>query len=111
MPVAAKNMNRALQNMPRVRANLNHLVSIFCSVFRENSKRIRASFFNNELVQLMWSKYIHSESEYIANYLAELINVEGKQSEAYILLKDILVLSNRLNFQILKPELLKYADA
>mmetsp|Transcript_25419 Transcript_25419/g.31801 ORF Transcript_25419/g.31801 Transcript_25419/m.31801 type:complete len:112 (+) Transcript_25419:309-644(+) len=111
MPVAAKNMNRALQNMPRVRANLNHLVSIFCSVFRENSKRIRASFFNNELVQLMWSKYIQSESEYIANYLAELINVEGKQSEAYILLKDILVLSNRLNFQILKPELLKYADA
>ena len=46
----------------------------------------------------MWSKYIHEESEYIGNYLAELINVEGKQSEACILLKDILVLSNRLNF-------------
>ena len=46
----------------------------------------------------MWSKYINEESEYIGNYLAELINVEGKQSEACILLKDILVLSNRLNF-------------
>ena len=58
----------------------------------------------------MWTKYVHAESEYIANYLAELINVEGKQSEACILLKDILVLSNRLNFQILKPELLNYAS-
>ena len=50
MPVAAKNMNRALQNLPRVRANLGRLVTNFCSVFRENSKRIRAQFFSDELV-------------------------------------------------------------
>jgi hypothetical protein len=41
MPVAAKNMQRALQNLPRVQANLPRLLSTFCSVFRENSKRIR----------------------------------------------------------------------
>lgn len=58
----------------------------------------------------MWTKYINAESEYIANYLSELINVEGKQSEASILLKDILVLSNRLNFSILRPELLQSAS-
>ena len=55
----------------------------------------------------MWTRYIYAESEYVAQYLAELINVEDKQSEACVLLKDILVLSNRLNFQILRPELLQ----
>ncbi len=55
----------------------------------------------------MWSRYIYAESEYVAQYLAELINVEDKQSEACFLLKDILVLSNRLNFDILRPELLQ----
>ena len=106
MPVAAKNMNRALVNLPRVRANLARLLINFSCVFRENSKRIRAQFFSDELIQLMWRKYIDAEGDYIANYLSELINVEGKQSEACILLKDILVLSNRLNFEILRPELL-----
>jgi len=105
MPVAAKNMQKALQNLPQVQANLPHLLANFCSVFRENSKRIRASFFSNELIQLMWSRYIHAEGEYIANYLNELINVEDKRSEACVLLKDILVLSNRLNYEILRPEL------
>lgn len=46
----------------------------------------------------MWTKYINEESKFVAKYLNDLINVEGKQSEACILLKDILVLSNRLNF-------------
>lgn len=78
MPVAAKNLNRALRNLPRVCANLPRLISNFCSVFRENSKRIRASFFSNELIQLMWTRYIYAESEYVANYLSELINVENK---------------------------------
>ena len=41
MPVAAKNMHRALQNLPRVQQSLPRLLSTFCSVFRENSKRIR----------------------------------------------------------------------
>lgn len=105
MPVAAKNMHNSLQNLPQVQANLPRLLTNFCSVFRENSKRIRASFFSNELVQLMWTRYIYAESEYVANYLNELINVEDKRSEACVLLKDILVLSNRLNFEILRPEL------
>lgn len=50
MPVAAKNMSTALKNLPRVRANLPSLIQTFCSVFRENSKRIRMNFFRNELV-------------------------------------------------------------
>jgi hypothetical protein len=50
MPVAAKNMQRAVQNLPRVQANLPRLLANFCSVFRENSKKIRAHFFQNPLV-------------------------------------------------------------
>lgn len=55
----------------------------------------------------MWTRYIYTESEFINSYLADLVNVESKQNEACVFLKDILVLSNILNFDILKPELLK----
>ena len=70
LPVASKNMHKALQNMPRIQANLPKLISTFCSVFRENSKHLRAQFFQNDLIQLMWSQYINDESEYVAKYLA-----------------------------------------
>ena len=107
MPVAAKNMHKALENFPRVRANLPRVLSVFCSVFRENSKRVRLLFFQNELVQVLWSRYICSERRYISKYFSEIINVEGKQSHADVLLKDILIISNRLNFQVINPELLQ----
>ena len=54
MPVTAKNLRKALVNLPSVTANLDQLALIFCSVFRENSKRSRINFFSNKLVQHMW---------------------------------------------------------
>ena len=68
---------------------------------------MRTSFFSNELVQHMWTRYINAEGQAVKNYLSSLINSDDKQNEACFLLKDILVLSNRLNFQILCPELFK----
>jgi hypothetical protein len=50
----------------------------------------------------MWARYIEIESEFVAQYLGELSKVEGNQSKAWVLLKDIQALSNRLSFQILK---------
>jgi len=46
----------------------------------------------------MWTKYIEEESSFISRYLDSLINVQEKQSEAAILLREIFVLSNRLDF-------------
>jgi len=54
----------------------------------------------------MWTQFISVKSDFITYYLNELINCGQKRSEACVLLKDILVLSNRLNFEILRPELL-----
>lgn len=107
MPVAAKHMERAFKHHPRILKNLPRLVDIFCGVFRENSKSIRAKFFENELVQHMWTRYIDAESGFISKYLSDLINVEARQSEACILLKDMLIIGNRINFNIIKPELLQ----
>ena len=103
-------MEKGLNKMPRVRANLPLLIEPFCTVFRENSKRVRAIFFDNDLVRFMWSHYIHADEPQIANFFADMINVKERQSEAGTLLKDILVLSKRLNFQILHSELLDSFD-
>ena len=105
----ANSMDHALQDMPRVRASLNRLLTKFCSIFRDNSKRLRLSFFSDALVQFMWTRYIDAESDFIASYLSELINVRGKQSEAATLLKDVMVLSCRLNFEILRPDFIQFS--
>ena len=98
MPVAAKNMHEALRVVPRVQASLPRCLQTFCSTFRENSIRMRNQFFRHELIQLMWTKYIEEENTYISRYLESLINVQEKQSEAATLLREIFVLSNRLDF-------------
>ena len=54
----------------------------------------------------MWTIYINEESKFISKYLSDLINVEERQSEACILLKDMMVIGNRLSYNIIKPELL-----
>lgn len=41
MPVAAKNMESELSELPIVKTNLSKLIQTFCSTFRENSIRIR----------------------------------------------------------------------
>lgn len=109
LPVAASNMKKVLESVPTVRANLPSLLSPFCAVFRENSIPIRQKFFRNELVQFMWSKYIHDEAAFISQYFKTLTNDPEKQIDVVILLKDILILSNRLGFQIIRPELLQIA--
>ena len=43
----------------------------------------------------------------ITNYFAEIMAVESKQSEVQALLRDIMVLSKRLGYDIIKPEHLK----
>ena len=106
-PSCAKNMHEALRRMPRIRANLNMLLAKFCAIFRDNSSRMRADFFSDPLVQFMWQRYISWEAEFITNYFSELIEVKGKRSEAAILLRDIVNLSTRVNFEILRPELIQ----
>lgn len=49
----------------------------------------------------MWTRYVHMNGDDIARYLKVLAKDKESHSDAYILLKDILVLSNRLGFQIL----------
>ena len=65
------------------------MIMNFCSVFRENSKRTRIQFFRNELIQLMWTRFIDIERDFLAQYLGELSKDEGSQSKSWVLLKDI----------------------
>ena len=69
MPATSKKMEKYLTWLPDVRNNLPRLLNVFCSVFRENSKRIRIQFFRNELVQLLWQRFTSTESEFVKHYL------------------------------------------
>lgn len=53
----------------------------------------------------MWQRYTLHRRDYLLQYFCDIIKVEGKQSDAYVLLKDILVISNRLNFEVMRSEL------
>ena len=59
------------------------------------------------MVQLMWTQYLHGEKRKISRYITSFINDATKGDDAYALLKDILKLSNQLNYQVMLPELLQ----
>lgn len=63
LPFTSKNMDRMLFKMPKVLKNLPVLKQIFCSIFRENSKSARKKFFENKLVQFLWTHYIHADEQ------------------------------------------------
>lgn len=108
LPFTANNMQKRLVKLPRVLKNLPKLIEPFCSIFRENSKGARWNFFSNRLIQFLWTHYIRVDESSVIEQFSELIKVEDNcQSEAATLLKDILVLSNRLKFQILTHEFVR----
>ena len=59
----------------------------------------------------MWAKYRDQESHSISLYLESLVNSEERQGEAAVLIREIFTLSNRLDFQIVRPELLQSSTA
>ena len=106
MPVTAKNMHNALKVLPSIQANIDELLTPFCSVFRENSNRTRFKFFQNGLVQRMWTRYCVIERRRIVNYFHDMAVRQG-QNDVEALLRDIVLLQNRLNITVLDFDLLK----
>lgn len=72
-------------------------------MFRENSVTLREHFFNDTLVRALWPHYMKAELASVSNYFKELLQSPtcgGKSLE--VLLSDILALSEKIQFPILK---------
>ena len=79
--------------MPSVQESLPVIKQIFCRIFRENSIKLRVKFFSNELVQVLWRKYLTEKEGEIRNYIESLKTVNPELRQSDILLQDVIRIS------------------
>lgn len=104
VPSSTSNLEKFFICVPKMQEEIPKLKPIFSKIFRENSIKLRLEFFSNELIQEIWSQYMLDESHQIRSYIAKLRETQPYQGQVEVLMRDILALSQRLNFQILRPE-------
>ena len=71
-PSSAGNLSQFFSTSEKIKPYLDDLKSIFCTVFRENSVRLRKRFFKDALIQHLWQRFLKSENLFIRNYLKQL---------------------------------------
>ena len=71
-PSSSNNLSKFFNGVPELQKNLPRLKPVFCTVFRENSIKLRKKFFAEELVQILWRNYIQSQSDELRRYLTQL---------------------------------------
>ena len=105
-PSSSSNLSKFFNGVPELQKNLARLKPVFCTVFRENSIKLRKKFFAEELVQILWKNYVKAESNELSRYLTQLKTQDIDQKESQCLLKDIQDLSDQMGFQIIPTEIL-----
>lgn len=50
----------------------------FFSIFNENSRDLRIDFFKNEIIQLLWTKFVRVQAAVIEDFMLSF----AKQSQA-----------------------------
>lgn len=98
VPSSAANLNKCFTCIPKLQAEIPHLRPLFSKIFRENSVKLRTSFFSNELIRYMWAQYSKEESKEIKAYIMQLRRSKPYLGQFEVLLKDCLALSQRLNY-------------
>ena len=81
-PSSSNNLSKFFNGVPELQKNLARLKPVFCTVFRENSIKLRKKFFAEELVQILWRNYVQTESSELKRYLTQLKNQDIDQKEA-----------------------------
>jgi len=104
VPSSAANLNKCFTCIPKLQKEIPRLRPLFSKIFRENSIKLRISFFSHELIRYLWAQFTKDESEEIKAYILRLKNSKPYHGQFEVLLKDLMALSQRLNYQILKPE-------
>ena len=69
-PCSAGNLKNFFKRCNEVLRNLSALVPLFCTIFRENSIKLRRSFFKNPLIKHFWTQYKEDEGAFTKKYLS-----------------------------------------
>jgi len=71
-PCSADKLIQFFKNSQQIKPYLSDLKSNFCTVFRENSVRLRKRFLQDKLVQHLWQHFLEHEGTFVRNYLSML---------------------------------------
>ena len=71
-PSSASNLKMFFEGAPDVLKFVDDLKPLFCTVFRENSMKLRRRFFTDPLLKHMWARFRDEEALFIKNYIKSL---------------------------------------
>ena len=72
----------------------------YCTIYRENSIKLRKQFFSDEFIQILWTRYTEVDKLSVAQYLSTLDESGHKE----LLLSDIRDVSDQTNFDVLPAD-------
>ena len=97
------NLEKFFEDVPAVLKNIPKVKPTYCTIYRENSIRLRKQFFSDEFIQILWSRYTSVDKGSIASYMQQLESSGHKE----LLLSDIRDVSDQTNFEVLPADRLQ----
>lgn len=99
-PVSGCNLEKFFEDIPAVLKNISKVKATYCTIYRENSVKLRQQFFSDEFIQMLWAKYTSADSASIASYLKQL----DESGHRELLLSDIRDVSDQTQFDVLPAD-------
>jgi len=70
-------------------------------VFNENSSRTRQNFFQNALIQHLWSRFVQQEPKIVSDFFSTLKQQERSALRIYNFKQDVAHLQQATGFEII----------
>ena len=83
--------------------NLKHLKPVYCTVFRENSIKLRRRLFQEPLMRHLWEIFRIDKGDLIKEYIASLRSKDSDdvRTASNVLLSDIMNIEHDVGIKIL----------
>ena len=94
------NLEKFFDDIPSVIRTIPKVKATYCTIYRENSVRLRKQFFSDDFIQMLWAKYTSTDKASINTYLKQL----DESGHRELLLSDIRDVSEQTGFDVLPAD-------
>ena len=70
--MSGSNLEKFFDDIPAVIKTIPKIKPTYCTIYRENSVKLRKQYFSDDFIQMLWAKYTSTDKTSIATYLKQL---------------------------------------
>lgn len=102
-PCQGSNLIKFFDRCPEIMDNLKQLKPMFCTIFRENSIKLRRRLFQEPLMRHLWEMFRTNKGDLIKEYISSLRTKESEdvRTASNVLLSDIMNIEQDAGIKIL----------